>query len=98
VNAKLRINQLKKWAARYTKIYNRIYKDPNPPSQADRNEFEFCSAEIEDFLACDTCGSGGIEDAMYVLEHPEEFDCKDCVELVKLWEATPEVHCYTWSI
>lgn len=94
-HAKTRINQLKKWSARYTAVYNKIYSSPGPTVRAtpkDREEFEFVSAEVDDLLGCDECGSGGIEDARV---SPE---CETCVEFVKLWDAAPEVQCYTWAI
>ena len=99
-HAKTRINQLKKWAPRYIKVYNAIYNRDATSSvnsvcitdKQSRDEFEMVSAEVDDLLGCDECGSGGIEDAEV------SPDCQTCVEFVKLWKATPEVHCYTWSI
>lgn len=91
-HAKTRINQLKKWAPRYTKTYKKIYDWTERPTLADQKEFEFVSAEVDDLLGCDQCGSGGIEDALV------SPDCETCVEFVKLWEANPELVCYNWRI
>jgi hypothetical protein len=94
-HAKTRINQLKKWSTRYIAVYNKIYSSPGPEERAtpaDRQEFERVSAEVDDLLGCDECGSGGIEDAEV------SPDCPTCVEFVKLWKSTPEVQCYTWRI
>ena len=99
LHAKTRINQLKKWVPRYTAVYKKIYGEiqnsPGPMlryTAADRQEFEFVSAEIDDLLGCDECGSGGIEDAEV------SPDCETCVEFVKLWKSTPEIECFTWRI
>ena len=95
MHAKTRINQLKKWVPRYVAVYNKIYSSPGPAvraTAADRVEFELVSAEVDDLLACDACGSGGIEDAEV------SPGCEQCVEFVRLWQITPEIHCYTWVI
>ena len=97
MTAEERIEALVEMAPRYAEVYDRNYKNKSK-TRKDVLDFDLISGEIEDLLACDECGSGGIEDARFMRDN-NPGECSECEDFAELWDLhADELDPYTWEI